>query len=776
MNDRTFHKELSEKIKQAQIDYHTLDSPTMSDYEYDQLVQQLRDIEMRHPEWVIGESVADKVGADIKRGLYPVKHRVPMLSLDNVFTVADLQNKVDTWGTDDIHVSYKYDGLACSLIYQNGLLTEAATRGDRFEGESIFHNVKGFDSVPKSLPKHAVDNLEVRGELLMFNDEFERYNSRLASLGRPLAINPRNAAAGIARRLSSEKLPGAQLVFFPYAALYPDNDGPSNHREVLAQLVGYGFEMPWLPGLLGKDALVPLKLLEYVERCQNERSSLPFGIDGLVWRVNDFAKCEQLGFTSRAPRWAIAYKFPPEEKTTIVRSIHLQIGRTGNATPVAVVEPVLVGGVTVTNATLHNEDHIKRLGLAIGDEVIIRRAGDVVPEIAQVRPGPGEREFWTFPENCECGQPLERPEGQANHYCFNNQCHLRVQRSIEHFVSRNAMDIEGLGSELIERLLAFKKITWFPDLYKLTVEDIKDVTSATSTRYAQVIYDSIQKSRQTSVRRFINALGIHMAGEGTAKRLHEFFGSFDLIAGAKKPLFKAVPDIGDTVAESLQEYFEDNSYWLYQLLNVDKVITFTDEMGPSAEFAKYQRVEELLPLAGIAGLTPKRAPEIARMLAAIEWPHRFCVPIGERPKPPVKQSAEFVARGDEYVGEKVSWDFFKGWEYYWLNSVALDRVAWDWKLVNDNLHRVRQIAGNQPLVGSTYVITGGFDETLGSRQQIGAALEALGAKVSGSVSNKTTAVIVGESPGANKLDKAKDLQVPLLYVQDLRDLLSKHSQ
>lgn len=750
MSTHEEYLKLRGQVALAQTNYHVLDAPTLTDADYDELVKQLRSVEAEHPEWVIGESVVDKVGGAIKRGLYPVKHNPPMLSLDNVFTVAELQDVMDGWDTDDIDASYKYDGLACSLRYMDRRLVEAATRGDRYEGESILHNVMGFDTIPKSLPSYAPEELEVRGELLMFNDEFERYNSKLAALGKPLAVNPRNAAAGIARRLSSDKLPGAQLVFIPYSVIYPAGGRPDLFRHSMASLMVWGFDLTWAAPKLIYKKEKPLALLDYLTERQKERATLPFGIDGMVFRVDDYELCEKLGYTSRAPRWGIAYKFPAEEKTTIVRNIRLQIGRTGNATPVAEVDPVMVGGVTVTNATLHNEDHIRRLGLAIGDEVVIRRAGDVVPEIVKVHPGPAPRRVWDFPTHCQCGGELVRVNGQANHLCINDQCDFRIMRLLEHFVSRNAMDIEGLGEELIEKLYMADKLRHPAGIYKLTVQDILDVTSDTSKRYAQSIIDAINKSRHTTVRRFLFALGIPNAGEGTAKRLHEFFGSMAAISAAPLPLLKAVPDIGPIVAESISGWFEGYPWWI-EMQDKGELI-FTDETGPSPEFAKLNDPILLMKLAGIKGLTPKRIEQVREWVRRYDW-------LGEG----------YLPFNGKEVEEKEATAFFEKW------SEELFEARKCWQYVQHFIGKVRKVEGNQPLAGRTYVITGGFDDTLGTREQIGKQLEQLGAKVSGSVSVKTTAVIVGESPGASKLDKAKDLGIPLLYVQDLRDLLSSPS-
>jgi len=752
---REDYQKLVVALAAAHHAYHTLDAPVMADADYDQQLKQLREIEAVHPEWKAKDSVTDKVGGQIKRGLYPVRHKTPMLSLDNVFNAAELQDKLATWGLSDgdiVDTSWKYDGLACSLLYNAWTLVEAATRGDRFEGESIFHNVRGFDSVPKSLPaQRAPDGLEVRGELLMFNDEFERYNERLAALNRPKAINPRNAAAGIARRLNSEKLPGAQLVFFPYSVQYPEGGQPAGHQESMAQLQFWGFADLWLPPPLVYDSKNHEALIDYLDARQKARSGLPFGVDGLVFRVSNYARCEELGYTSRAPRWGIAYKFPAEEKSTVVRNIRLQIGRTGNATPVAEVDPVEVGGVTVTNATLHNEDHIARLNIAIGDRVLIRRAGDVVPEIAAVLERPQERVWWAFPTNCECGGQLTRINGQANHVCTNEDCDFKILRGLEHFVSRNAMDIDGLGEELLEKLYMANKVRWFQELYTLKLEDILEVTSETSTRYAQAIIEAINKSRTTTTRRFLYALGIANAGEGTAKRLHEYLGSFRAVYGAPIPVLKAIPDIGPVVAESIRDFME-GAWWIVELER-NGVLKFTDEMGPSPELSKLE-VPQLLKLAGIKGLNAKRLEQIQR------WAHHYgwweILPPEVEPLPEEEHALAML--------------FSQQWEE------QLQQVAKAVQFIKYYGRQVRQVEGNQPLAGNTYVITGGFDDTFGTREQIGKQLEDLGAKVSSSVSAKTTAVIVGESPGASKLDKATALSIPVLFHNDLRELLSKHSQ
>ncbi|QVD49288.1 DNA ligase (NAD(+)) [Xanthomonas phage vB_XciM_LucasX] len=743
---------LRTQVQQAQVDYHTHDAPTISDADYDALLASLRQLEADHPEWVEGQSVTEQVGAHIKRGLYPVTHRTPMLSLDNVFDLPELAEKyLRLWKTPDFHTSFKYDGLACELTYVNRVLFEAATRGDRYTGESILHNVQGFDTIPKGLPRGAPDDLRVRGELVMFNDEFERYNQALIAAGETPKVNPRNAASGIARRLRSDKHIGAQLVFFPYDVLFPDGEGPKTYGEKLELISTWGFQFPWLP----EQSKPSYPLNHYLNDRQAERATLPFGIDGLVLRINDLAHCERLGYTSRAPRFAVAYKFPPEEKTTVVRKIRLQIGRTGNATPVAEVDPVVVGGVTVTNATLHNEDHIKRLDLAIGDTVMIRRAGDVVPEISAVVKRPIDRQEWFFPQFCECGGELVRPAGQANHVCIGEGCIFQTQRALEHFVSRNAMDIEGLGEELLAKLILVGKVRWFPDIYKLDEKDILEVTSDTSTRYAEVIIQAINKSRNTTVQRFLNALGIPMSGEGTSKRLYEWFGSIELIRKASVRMLMAVPDIGPTVARSIHDYLHGtrNTQWLDEFLVRDQALVFTDAMGPCADFAKYIDLEQLLDLSGIKGINGKKRPQVVQWLEMLGYP-----------------------QGHATIHQVDDPKYQRAQEFYNNHATELWSLQKDWQLIHSHLDQVRQIQGNQPLAGNTYVLTGSFDETIGSRGMIGKLLESLGAKVTGSVSAKTTAVFVGDSPGANKVDKATELGIPQLNDQDLQVLLSKHSQ
>lgn len=653
------YQALVEAVRQAQHDYHTTDAPTVSDADYDAQVRELRAIEAIHPEWVVGTSVAEAVGAPIKRGLYPVKHTIPMLSLDNVFTAAELQEVLAGWGTQDVHTSFKYDGLAVSLTYLDNKLVEAATRGDRYEGESILHNVWGFDSIPKSLPRSAPEELTVRGELLMFYDEFERYNHRLAALGKAPAINPRNAAAGIARRLRSEGLPGAQLVFIPYTVLYVKNR-PASYSTSLGQLIQWGFDLSWLPIPLDADDQQPEALVSYLADRQTERGTLPFGIDGLVFRVNDYALCDDLGFTTRAPRWGIAYKFPPEEKTTVVTGIRLQIGRTGNATPVAEVEPVQVGGVTVTNATLHNEDFIRRLDLAIGDTVLIRRAGDVVPEIAAVLKRPTQRVQWTFPTVCECGHPIVRLEGQANHFCTGGVfCASQRQRMFEHFVSRQALDVEGIGEVALANLIKSEKLRTFADLYRLTLQDLLDVSSDDSKVWATKILAALEKSKQTTLARVLTGLGIPLVGQATAVQLAEHFGTLDALVKASAEDLAQTPNVGPSTAKGIESYFRANQGLVYDLI--------------------------------AQGVNPEAPP---------------------------------------------------------------------WSETTDELR------------GHTYVITGSFEDTYGTREDVAEELTKRGAKVVGSVSRKTTGLIVGDNPGKNKLDKATELGVPTLYASDLKQLLN----
>lgn len=739
----------------AQMHYHTLDQPKMSDRDYDILIRKIREAELAHPEWLGYEpSVTQKVGGDLKPGLYQVFHQSPMLSLDNVFTAAELQEYLDDWLITKIHVSFKYDGLAISLVYRNQQLIEAATRGDGVSGESVLHNVKNVKGVPNSLPAHAPDELEVRGELVMFDDEFARYNERRAALGLPLAVNPRNAAAGIARRLHSEKLPGATLVFIPYGVTVISYHGtkPQTHSQALALLSQYKFDMSWssLAPVFHYSKDSPLELVDYLNEREKERTTLPFGTDGLVFRIDDYVKCNEIGQTARAPRWAIAYKFPAEEKITIVNDIRVQIGRTGNVTPVADVEPVVVGGVTVSSITLHNEDQIKKLNVTIGDSVIIRRAGDVIPEIVSVARRPKKRVEWVFPTKCECGAKIERPPGLANHICTGGaSCKFQILRTFEHFVSRGAFEIDGVGPELIAALTDAGKLKEFSDFFKLKEEDILAVTSDSSEKIAANVIASIQNCRRTTLARFLYALGIPMVGETTAKRLAEWFGSLDLISRASPILLRAVPDIGKNVAESIVRYFGQNSQWNNLRLTG---VEITDEIGPSPDFAKYQNIRELLLLADIQGVTPKRVDSIVTMLDQAGYPGHRAVML-DKDDPEFRKAQEFLQE----------------------NHRTLVHVAWDWTLVHLNLSKVRQVHNNQPLAGSTYVITGEFDDTLGSREKISRMLEDLGAKVVGNVSKFTTALFVGNNPGNKKSERAKALNVPTLSVHDLRELLAKHS-
>ncbi len=666
---------LRARINEANFRYYVLDDPTISDAEYDRLMRELQVLEAAHPEWLSPNSPTQHVGIEVPlrfTPFEPVKHRTPMLSLENVFDAEEfaaferrLRDRLGDVLAENEPIRYaaepKFDGLAINLTYEHGVLQHAATRGDGQTGEDVTANVRTIDNLPYRLPTEApLGVLEIRGEVVMAHTAFAALNRDAEARGEKTFVNPRNAAAGSLRQKDPKVTARRKLSFFAYGI--GDTGGaalPDTQSGLLDWLGDLGFTVSELRSICrGAD-----EVLTYRERLIEQRPDLDFDIDGVVLKVDSFAQQEQLGFVARAPRWAVAFKFPAQEATSTVHDVDFQVGRTGALTPVARLEPVFVGGVTVSNVTLHNMDEIARKDLRIGDVVVVRRAGDVIPEIVKVIPErrPDDARMVELPTACPvCGSEVVRIEGEAVARCSGGLfCPAQRREAIKHFASRKAMNIDGLGDKWIEILLDEGMIEHVDDLFALTVEQLMALPRM-AEKSAQNLVDAIAKSRDTTLARFLYALGIREVGEVTAAGLARHFGDLEPIMAAEEEALQTVEDVGPVVAHHVHTFFR-------QPHNLDVI-------------------EALLK-------------------AGVHWPKVEAPP-----------------------------------------------------------------AEAQPLAGNTYVLTGSLESM--TREEAGERLQALGAKVSGSVSKKTTAVIAGEKAGS-KLTKAEALGVPVLDEAALLELLQQ---
>ena len=657
---------LRREIREHNYRYYVLDDPSVPDAEYDRLMRELEALEAEHPELVTPDSPTQRVGAEPADRFGEVRHALPMLSLANAFSEDDLhafyKRIRDRLGIEDeieFAAEPKLDGLAVSLLYEDGKLVRGATRGDGVTGEDITQNIRTIKTIPLAL--HGEDwprLLEVRGEVYMPRKGFEALNARARERGEKTFVNPRNAAAGSLRQLDPRITAERPLAMFCYGVGKVEGAAlPDRQSAILERLQDWGLRVcPERDVVTG-----PAGCLDYYRRIGAQRDRLPYEIDGVVYKVNRLDLQDDLGFVSRAPRWAIAHKFPAQEEITILRDVEFQVGRTGALTPVARLEPVFVGGVTVSNATLHNMDEIERKDVHIGDTVIVRRAGDVIPEVVGVvaeRRPPDARPV-TMPAECPvCGSEVVRAEGEAVARCSGGlYCGAQRKEAIKHFASRRAMDIEGLGDKLVDQLVEAGLVDHVDGIYRLTVEQVASLERM-GEKSAQNLIHAIDKSRQTTLERFIFALGIREVGEATARALALHFGDLAPLMQADEEALQLVPDVGPIVARHVVSFFHQ---------------------------AHNREV-------------------IDRLLAAgIEWETIEVTPAAE-----------------------------------------------------------------QPLAGCTYVLTGTLESM--TRDEAKARLMALGAKVSGSVSKKTTAVIAGAEAGS-KLAKAEALGVTVLDEDGLQTLL-----
>ena len=558
--------------------YYTLDDPEIPDAEYDRLFRELQAIETAHPELLTSDSPTQRVGGRVLDAFTPVRHRVPMLSINTeTDTEPSGARNFDTrvrralgLREADAPVDYvgelKFDGLAMSLRYEGGVLVQAATRGDGEVGEEVTSNVRTIQQVPLRLPEGAPPVLEVRGEVYMRRDDFDALNEKqrakiaAGAKGEKTFVNPRNAAAGAVRQLDSGIAAQRPLSFFAYGLgeiTPPDHGGPAfeTHFELLMQLKAWGFPVAEQTALCsGAEALVA-----FHQRIGASRDQLPYDIDGVVYKVNSLALQRQLGFVTREPRWAVAHKYPAQEQLTTVLAIDVQVGRTGKLTPVAKLAPVFVGGVTVTNATLHNEDEARRKDVRVGDTVIVRRAGDVIPEVVSVLLDKrvGNPEPFSLPRQCPvCGSDAVREEGEVDYRCSGGLfCGAQRKQSLLHFAQRRAVEIEGLGDKLVEQLVDAGVVNTLPDLYRLGLMSLLALDRM-AEKSAQNILAALEKSKRTTLPRFLFGLGIRHVGEATAKELARHFGQLDRIMDASLEALSEVNDVGPVVAQSIRTFFD----------------------------------------------------------------------------------------------------------------------------------------------------------------------------------------------------------------------------
>ena len=558
-------RQLREQLSYWSYRYYVLDEPAVPDVEYDRVFRALQQLEQQHPELISHDSPTQRVGDRLLDGFVEVTHEVPMLSLDNAFTDDELlafdRRITDRLGMPDATIVYaaepKLDGLAVSILYQDGQLVRAATRGDGASGEDITANIRTLRSVPLRLRGVAPSLLEVRGEVVMPHDGFEALNERQRQVGQKPFANPRNAAAGSLRQLDSRITAQRPLEFYAYSIARLEGHAlPSTHLDGLQLLRDLGLRVNSLVRRChGVD-----ELLAFYQSVQQQRPSLGYDIDGVVYKVDDLNLQQQLGFVSRAPRWAIAHKFPAQEELTTLRDVEWQVGRTGALTPVARLAPVFVGGVTVSNATLHNADEIERLDLHIGDTVVVLRAGDVIPKVSAVlsERRPEDAKAIVIPTACPvCGSEVFRAEGEAVTRCTGGLiCAAQQKEAVRHFASRRAMDIEGLGERLVDVLVDEKLIANVADLYHLRVEQISALERM-GEKSASNLVEAIEHSKQVVLPRFLFALGIREVGEATALALANHFGSLQAIMAADESAFLQVADVGPVVASHLRHFFAE---------------------------------------------------------------------------------------------------------------------------------------------------------------------------------------------------------------------------
>ncbi|MEH6641045.1 NAD-dependent DNA ligase LigA [Vreelandella glaciei] len=663
--------QLRAALDEANYRYYVLDDPTLTDADYDRQLQRLQQLEASHPELITSDSPTQRVGAAPADGFPSVAHAIPMLSLDNAFSREDIHAFAERvaerleCSADEVEFTCepKLDGAAVSLVFEQGVLVSGATRGDGRTGEGITSNLRTLRSVPlKLMGKNVPELLEVRGEVIMRHAGFEALNERAREEGSKVFANPRNAAAGSLRQLDPRITAKRPLEFHAYQAARLEPDlGDTTHSELMARLSTLGFrasaELKVVKG--------PQAVADYCEQLGEKRDVLGFDIDGVVIKVNDLRYQRELGFVARAPRWAVAFKYPAQEEVTTLNDVEFQVGRTGAITPVARLEPVTVAGVTVSNATLHNADEITRLDVMIGDTVSIRRAGDVIPQVVRVHveQRPADARAIVFPEHCPvCGSDIERVDGEAAARCSGGlYCAAQRKEALKHFASRKALDIDGLGEKLIVQLVDLDWVKTPADLFHLSVEQLESLPRM-GEKSANNLVNSLEKAKSTTLARFIYALGIREVGEATAANLANHFGTLETVQTAELAALEAVNDVGPIVAAHVHTFFR-------QPHNQETIAALID-----------------------AGVT-------------------------------------------------------------WQEAVVTQ--------------------GPTPLEGQTWVLTGSLESM--TRDEGKARLQALGAKVAGSVSKKTTCLVAGEAAGS-KLTKAEQMGVEVIDEATFMERLAEWEQ
>ncbi|MFJ1340426.1 NAD-dependent DNA ligase LigA [Pseudomonas caricapapayae] len=772
--------ELRAELDQHNYRYYVLDEPSVPDAEYDRLFNELKALEAERPELVTADSPTQRVGGAALSAFSQVRHEVPMLSLGNAFEENDLREfdrrvvegldlPADDLFGDGAAVDYscepKLDGLAVSLLYRDGQLVQGATRGDGTTGEDISVNVRTVRNIPLKLQGEGWPAvLEVRGEVYMSKAGFERLNQAQIEAGGKTFANPRNAAAGSLRQLDSKITASRPLEFCCYGLGQVSAPLADTHIGTLEQLKAWG--MPISREL--RHAAGVAECLEYYRDIGARRNDLPYEIDGVVFKVNSLASQRELGFRAREPRWAIAHKFPAMEELTEVLDVEFQVGRTGAVTPVARLKPVKVAGVTVSNATLHNMDEVARLGLMIGDTVIIRRAGDVIPQVMQVvtERRPEDARPVHIPTQCPvCGSHVERTqlikrskgketvsEGAVYRCVGRLACAAQLKQAIIHYVSRRAMDIEGLGEKSVEQLVDEGLIRSPADLYQLSFEQIVDLEGFAELSSKNLLA-AIAASKQPGLARFIYALGIPDVGEETAKVLARSLGSLQRVMAALPQVLTYLPDIGLEVAHEIHSFFEDehNRSVIAQLL--EHGLQLQDEGELAAEFAASTTLAGLIAKLDIPSVGPTGAEKLVAKLDSLE---KIIAADG------IDLRQALAAKQADAVRS-----------YFQQPANAALALAIEAQLREFGMHwsSEKKVAAGLPLAGQTWVLTGSLERM--SRDVAKDKLESLGAKVAGSVSAKTHCVVAGPGAGS-KLAKANELGLKVLDEDAFVTFLAEH--
>jgi len=558
-------EELREKLRYHEYRYHVLDDPEISDAAYDKLLAKLKELETAHPELVTADSPTARVGAPPRAGFQTVRHSRPMLSLDNAFSfdaLGDFDRRVRE-GVGRTAIEYiaehKFDGLSISLVYEDGSLMRGVTRGDGTMGEDVTPNVRTIRSIPLRISDEVLKkakvpgSFEVRGEIIMTRKAFEAMNRAQEQSGGKVFANARNAAAGAVRTLDSSVTAQRNLNFFAYYLLREGREAFPKHSESLEALKTLRFRSSADWKLCNGIA----EVISYCESWDAKREKLPYEIDGVVVKVNSIALQNELGYTSKSPRWAIAFKYPARQETTVVNDIQVNVGRTGVLTPWTLLQPVQIGGVTVSRSTLHNMDEIERLGVQIGDTVLIERAGEVIPHVLKVVKQGRDRRPFHMPKNCpECGSKIHRVEGEVAYRCLNSACPAKRRESLLHYAGRHAMNIDGLGEKIVDQLVERNMVKDVADLYSLKLEGVAELERM-AEKSAQNLLDEVEASKKYSLSRLIYALGILFVGERTGQLLAEHFSSLDELATASQEQLEEVPEVGPKVANSIVQFFSE---------------------------------------------------------------------------------------------------------------------------------------------------------------------------------------------------------------------------